>query len=87
MAQSIQTDCHTLKLSWGTRGNAPTAFMPAVARPHCILWAKRFEKNNVLTFLLSNLQNFESWSLRRAVQGIGLETDWTLGGWRGQGPP
>ena len=38
---------HTLTLSLGTPGNAPTAFMPAAARSHCILRARDLENAGV----------------------------------------
>jgi hypothetical protein len=39
-----KSDCHTLKLSWATYGNTPTAVMPADARPHSILCVKSLRK-------------------------------------------
>jgi len=36
---AARANCHTLGLSLGTPGNAPTASMP-VAFPHCILYPR-----------------------------------------------
>jgi hypothetical protein len=42
-AKTAGLNCHTLTLSEGAFSNAPTASMPAVARPHCILRNRDFE--------------------------------------------
>jgi hypothetical protein len=40
MRTTYRSNCHTLTLSLGTRGNVVIAFMPAAARPLCILYAR-----------------------------------------------
>ena len=37
MHGKFRSNCHTIKLSFGTSANASIASMPAAARSHCIL--------------------------------------------------
>ena len=43
MHGEAKLNCHIFALSLRMSSNAPTAFMPATARPHCILWLMDFK--------------------------------------------